>query len=135
VVFGGFSADSLRARIDDAGAKVVITADGGYRKGKVSALKPAVDAALSDRGSGEQETVEHVLVVRRGENPVEWTEGRDIWWHDAVPAASADHEAMPFPAENPLFILYTSGTTGKPKGILHTSGGYLTQAAFTNRVV
>ena len=135
VVFGGFSADSLRARIDDAGAKVVITADGGYRKGKVSALKPAVDAALSDRGSGEQETVEHVLVVRRGENPVEWTEGRDIWWHDAVPAASADHEAMPFPAENPLFILYPSGTTGKPKGILHTSGGYLTQAAFTNRVV
>ena len=135
VVFGGFSADSLRARIDDAGAKVVIPADGGYRKGKVSALKPAVDAALSDRGSGEQETVEHVLVVRRGENPVEWTEGRDIWWHDAVPAASADHEAMPFPAENPLFILYTSGTTGKPKGILHTSGGYLTQAAFTNRVV
>ena len=135
VVFGGFSADSLRARIDDAGAKVVITADGGYRRGSASALKPAVDAALSDRGSGEQETVEHVLVVRRGENPVEWTEGRDIWWHDAVPAASADHEAMPFPAENPLFILYTSGTTGKPKGILHTSGGYLTQAAFTNRVV
>jgi acetyl-CoA synthetase len=135
VVFGGFSADSLRARIDDAGAKVVITADGGYRKGKVSALKPAVDAALSDRGAGEQETVEHVLVVRRGENPVEWTEGRDIWWHDAVPAASAEHEAKAFPAENPLFILYTSGTTGKPKGILHTSGGYLTQAAFTNRVV
>ncbi len=135
VIFGGFSADSLRSRIDDAGAKLVITADGGYRKGRVSPLKPAVDQALGDRGAGPQETVEHVLVVRRTENEVAWIEGRDIWWHDAVPAASAEHEAQPFPAENPLFILYTSGTTGKPKGILHTSGGYLTQAAFTNRVV
>lgn len=136
VVFGGFSADSLRARIDDAGAKLVITADGGWRKGKVSPLKPAVDQALADRnGSGIQETVEHVLVIKRGENDVEWTDDRDIWWHDVVPQASSDHEAEAFPAENPLFILYTSGTTGKPKGILHTSGGYLTQAAFTNRVV
>lgn len=135
VIFGGFSADSLRSRIDDAGAKLVITADGGYRKGRVSPLKPAVDQALGDRGEGPQESVEHVLVVRRTENEIAWTECRDIWWHDAVPAASAEHEAQPFPAENPLFILYTSGTTGKPKGILHTSGGYLTQAAFTNRVV
>lgn len=136
VVFGGFSADSLRSRIDDAGAKLVITADGGWRKGKVSPLKPAVDQALADRnGSGIQETVEHVLVVKRGENDVEWIDDRDIWWHDVVPQASAEHEAEAFPAENPLFILYTSGTTGKPKGILHTSGGYLTQAAFTNRVV
>ena len=135
VIFGGFSADSLRSRIDDAGAKLVITADGGYRKGRVSPLKPAVDQALGDRGEGLQESVEHVLVVRRTDNEISWAEGRDIWWHEAVPAASAEHEAQPFPAENPLFILYTSGTTGKPKGILHTSGGYLTQAAFTNRVV
>ena len=135
VIFGGFSADSLRTRIDDAGAKVVITSDGGYRKGRVSPLKPAVDQALADRGNGPQATVEHVLVVRRTENEVSWNDDRDLWWHEAVASASADHVAQPFPAENPLFILYTSGTTGKPKGILHTSGGYLTQAAFTNRVV
>lgn len=135
VVFGGFSADSLRSRIDDAGAKLVITSDGGYRKGKASPLKPAVDQALGDRGHGPQETVEHVLVVKRTGNEVSWQDGRDLWWHDLVPAASPDHAAQPFPAENPLFILYTSGTTGKPKGILHTSGGYLTQAAFTNKVV
>ena len=136
VVFGGFSADSLRSRIDDAGAKLVITADGGYRKGKVSPLKPAVDLALADRnGSGVQETVEHVLVVRRGGNEVDWTDGRDIWWHDVVPDADAEHTARGFGAETPLFILYTSGTTGKPKGILHSSGGYLTQVAFTNRMV
>ncbi|GGH43338.1 acetate--CoA ligase [Microbacterium album] len=136
VIFGGFSADSLRSRIDDAGAKLVITADGGWRKGKVSPLKPAVDQALGERnGLGVQETVEHVLVVRRGGNEVDWVEGRDIWYHDVVPQASAEHEAQPFEAENPLFILYTSGTTGKPKGILHTSGGYLTQAQFTHRNV
>ncbi|MFF3569201.1 acetate--CoA ligase [Nocardia jiangxiensis] len=135
VVFGGFAADSLRARIDDAAAKLVITADGGYRKGKVSPLKPAVDQALSDSGSGAQTSVEHVLVVRRGGNDVGWVEGRDLWWHDTITQASPEHRAQPFPAENPLFILYTSGTTGKPKGILHTSGGYLTQVAFTNRAV
>lgn len=136
VVFGGFSADSLRARIDDAGARLVITADGGYRKGKVSPLKPAVDQALADRdGRGVQATVEHVLVVRRGENEVDWAEGRDLWWHDLVPAASAEHEARAFPAEHPAFILYTSGTTGNPKGILHTTGGYLAQAAYTHKNV
>ncbi|OCG73937.1 acetate--CoA ligase [Microbacterium sediminis] len=136
VVFGGFSADSLRSRIDDAGAKLVITADGGYRKGNVSPLKPAVDQALEDRGGlGPQATVEHVLVVKRGGNDIDWVEDRDIWYHDVVPQASAEHTAQAFPAETPLFILYTSGTTGKPKGILHTSGGYLTQAAFTHRNV
>jgi acetyl-CoA synthetase len=130
VVFGGFSADALASRIKDGEAKVVITADGGYRRGQPSALKPAVDEALA-----ESDSVGNVLVVRRTGTDVAWTEGRDLWWHDVVDGASDEHVPEAFESEHPLFILYTSGTTAKPKGILHTSGGYLTQVAYTTRVV
>ncbi|WP_131106154.1 acetate--CoA ligase [Ornithinimicrobium sufpigmenti] len=131
VVFGGFSAEALHSRIDDAGAKVVITADGGYRRGKPSALKPAVDAALNH----DENPVQKVLVVQRTGQDVDWTDGRDLWWHEALEAAGETHEAQAFDAEHPLFILYTSGTTGKPKGIFHATGGYLVQTAYTSHVV
>jgi acetyl-CoA synthetase len=130
VVFGGFSVDALKGRIQDQDASIVITADGGYRRGNPSALKPTVDEAVS-----QCPTVRNVVVVRRTGQDVAWTEGRDLWWHDTVDQASPEHEAQPFDAEHPLFILYTSGTTAKPKGILHTTGGYLTQVAWTHHAV
>jgi acetyl-CoA synthetase len=130
VVFGGFSAEALLSRIQDADAKVVITADGGYRKGAANALKPAVDEALKGK-----QNVKHVLVVKRTGQEVAWDSSRDVWWHEIVDRQSAEHVAEAFDSEHGLFILYTSGTTAKPKGIYHTTGGYLTQAAFTHRNV
>ena len=129
VVFGGFSAEALISRIQDADARLVITADGGYRKGAAFALKPAVDEALQ----GEH-NVAKVLVVKRTGQEVAWTD-RDIWWHEIVDRQPAEHVAESFDSEHPLFILYTSGTTAKPKGIFHTTGGYLTQASYTHRAV
>jgi acetyl-CoA synthetase len=130
VVFGGFSAESLRDRINDAGASIVITADGGYRRGKVLPLKEAVDRAVV-----QTPTVRHVIVVERAGNPIEMTGGRDLFWTALVAKQSAECAAEPVEAEHPLYILYTSGSTGKPKGVLHTTGGYLTQVAWSTRHV
>ena len=130
VVFGGFSAHSLRDRINDAEAKVLITADGGHRRGEVFPLKPVADEALDNTPS-----ITAVVVVRRGGNDVPMVEGRDHWYHELMAAADEHCPAEPMDTEQLLFLLYTSGTTGKPKGIMHTTGGYLTQVAFTHKYV
>ena len=130
VVFGGFSADALLSRIQDADAKLVITADGGYRKGAAFALKPAVDDALKGKTN-----VKNVLVVKRTGQETNWDNNRDVWWHEIVERQNSEHVAQSFDSEHPLFILYTSGTTAKPKGISHTTGGYLTQVAYTHKMV
>jgi acetyl-CoA synthetase len=130
VVFGGFSSQALADRINDAEATLLITADGGYRRGEVFPLKPAADEALAMSSS-----VRNVLVVKRGGNPVEMVKGRDHWYHEMIATADPVCPAEPFDSEQLLFLLYTSGTTGKPKGIMHTSGGYLTHVTYTHKYV
>ncbi|MDP6077287.1 MAG: AMP-binding protein, partial [Acidimicrobiales bacterium] len=131
VIFGGFSPDSIVDRCEDAKARLIITADAGYRRGEPSALKVNVDAAL-DAGAA---SVEHVVVVNRCDTDVAMAEGRDLWWHDIMTEASPVCPAEPMDSEQLLYLLYTSGTTAKPKGIMHTTGGYLTQVAYTHRYV
>jgi acetyl-CoA synthetase len=127
LVFGGFSAEAVRFRLEDTGAKLLVTSDGQYRRGTATEVKSTADVAAADLPD-----LEHVLVLQRTGQDVPWTAGRDVWWHDVVDTASPVHEAEPFDAEHPLFVIYTSGTTGKPKGLVHTSGGYLAQASWAH---
>lgn len=130
LVFGGFSAEAVRFRVQDTRAKVLVTSDGQFRRGQAVEVKSAADEAVAGL-----DHVEHVLVVRRTGQDVAWTGGRDVWWHDVVDTASDQHEAQAFDAEHPLFVIYTSGTTGKPKGLVHTTGGYLTHASWSHWAV
>lgn len=130
VVFGGFSAEALAERNQDAAAKLVITADGGWRRQQIVELKKQVDLSLE-----HSPTVEKVIVLKRTEQEIAMKDGRDFWWHDLMATAASEHEAQAFESEHPLFILYTSGSTGKPKGILHTTGGYLLGATLSTKYV
>ena len=130
IVFGGFSADSLSDRINDASAKLVITSDGGYRRGEHFALKETTDLALAATS-----TIENVVVVQRTGQDVSWNSEIDHWYHDLMDTASSDCEPEQMDSEDLLYLLYTSGTTAKPKGIMHTTGGYLTQVAFTHKYI
>jgi len=130
VIFGGFSSEAIKDRVNDCQARVIITADGGWRRGRIVELKGNVDRALAGTP-----TVEHVVVLKRTGHDVQMVEGRDCWWHDVVAAQPPTHKPRAFASENPLFILYTSGSTGKPKGVLHTSAGYLLQVHLTMKYV